>query len=52
MELKINHKDKTKHLESSWQNYIAQFERSDLSQKSYCARHNLVAHQLSYWKKG
>ena len=47
----MNHKEKTKHLESSWQKHIAQLERSDLSQKAYCDRHNLVAHQLSYWKK-
>jgi|TARA_B100000315_G_scaffold225022_1_gene230979 hypothetical protein len=47
----MNHKEKIKQLELYWQKHIAQFERSKSSQKAYCTKHNLVDHQLSYWKK-
>ena len=44
-------KNKTKQLELYWRKHIAQFERSNSSQKAYCTKHNLTDHQLSYWKK-
>ena len=33
-----------------WQNHIAQWQLSGLSQANYCRQHNLAIHQLSYWK--
>ena len=47
----MNHKEKIKQLELYWRKHIAQFKRAHISQKDYCIKHNLVDHQLSYWKK-
>ena len=33
-----------------WQNHIAQWQSSGLSQAKYCRQHKLASHQLSYWK--
>jgi hypothetical protein len=53
MEFDMNQKDKnkTKQLELYWRKHIAQFERSNSSQKAYCTKYNLTDHKLSYWKK-
>ena len=47
----MNPKEKIKQLELYWRKHIAQFKRAHISQKAYCTKHNLVDHQLSYWKK-
>ena len=33
-----------------WQNHIAQWQSSGLSQAKYCRQNKLASHQLSYWK--
>jgi hypothetical protein len=33
-----------------WQQHIAQWQASGLSQAGYCRQHELTAHQFSYWK--
>jgi hypothetical protein len=33
-----------------WQQHIAQWQTSGLSQAGYCRQHELTAHQFSYWK--
>ena len=47
----MHQKEKTKQLELYWRKHIAQLKCSQLSQKAYCTQHNLVDHQLRYWKK-
>jgi len=34
-----------------WQNHIAQWQSSGLSQASYCRQQALLTHQFSYWKR-
>ena len=46
----MNPKEKIKQLESYWRKHIAQFKRAHISQKAYCAKHDLIAHQFTYWK--
>lgn len=34
-----------------WKHHIAEFKKSGLTQKAYCAANNLKLKQLQYWKK-
>lgn len=37
--------------EAHWQQHIAAWQSSGLSQKSYCDEHGLKSYQLSYWHR-
>ncbi len=34
-----------------WQRHVDQWQRSELSQSSYCQEQELIYHQFGYWKR-
>jgi len=38
-------------LNQFWQNHLAQWQSSGISQAKYCRQHTLASHQFSYWKR-
>ena len=42
----MNHKERANH----WQNYISQWQETDLSGTQFCKQHELNLAQFYYWK--
>ena len=36
---------------AEWRRWLARYERSGLSQKAFCARHELALSTLTYWRR-